>query len=56
MLAIGTDVEVRERFCGRWAPGYQIAEAASGFYLVRRISDRTVLPASFAGSEIRPAR
>lgn len=56
MLSIGTDVEVRERFCGRWARGFEVAETASGTYVVRRTSDRTLLPVTFAHTEIRRAQ
>ena len=55
MLSIGTGVEVRERFCGRWAGGFEIVDAAHDQYVVRRTSDRSVLPASFSTNEIRRA-
>ena len=55
MISIGTDVQVRERFCGRWASGFQVAEASNDAYVVRRSSDHELLPVSFASNEVRRA-
>jgi hypothetical protein len=53
-LPSGVRVEVRNRFDGAWVPGFQILAAqTSGGYVVRRISDRSVLPVTFAESELR---
>ena len=49
----GTAVEVRGRFGGHWSRGFEVAEATHDGYLVRRLSDRCVLPVEFAGHDIR---
>jgi len=56
MLSVGTSVEVRERFCGRWSRGFRVAEASTDAYLVRRNADQSLLPVSFASDEIRRAQ
>jgi hypothetical protein len=56
MLAIGTRVDVRERFCGRWSTGFEVVESGRGAYRVCRASDRSELPASFVAAEIRRTR
>ncbi len=55
-LQPGTRVEVRDRFRGAWAHGYEIAEVAEAGYRVRRLSDNTLLPATFSGEEVRTSR
>ena len=52
-LAIGSPVEVRNRFCSAWSGGFEVAEATGDRYRVRRRSDRYVLPAEFGPSELR---
>ncbi len=57
----GTDVQVRTRFDGRWASGYEIADvrrrgAAPPAYRIRRRSDHAVLPEFFPPTQLRPAR
>jgi hypothetical protein len=57
-LPEGTHVQVLTHFKQTWASGFAIAgsEAADTgtAYLVRRISDNAVLPASFGAGELRP--
>ncbi len=53
MLAVGSPVEVRNRFCSAWSGGFEVAEATGTGYRVRRQSDRYVLPAEFGASEVR---
>ena len=57
-LPEGTPVQVLTHFKQTWASGFAIAgtePAATGTaYLVRRISDNAVLPASFGAGELRP--
>jgi hypothetical protein len=58
-LPAGTGVQVRTRFDGRWASGFEIADvrqrgAAPAVYRLRRRSDHRVLPAFFPSSELRP--
>jgi hypothetical protein len=55
-LPVGTVVEVRERFRGLWSRGFVIAESTDGGYLVRRSSDRSVLPTPFIRADIRAHR
>jgi hypothetical protein len=55
MLDAGTRVEVRGRFRGDWAGGFEVAETTADGYAVRRTSDRSVLPAQFDADDIRPA-
>jgi hypothetical protein len=52
-LAIGTVVEVRNRFCASWGGGFEVAGTTGVGYQLRRQSDRYVLPAEFAASEVR---
>jgi hypothetical protein len=54
-LTVGTGVEVLNSFCAAWSGGFEVAEATSHGYFVRRVSDRYVLPVEFVASEIRPA-
>jgi hypothetical protein len=61
MLDIGVAVEVRSRFDQRWTHGFSIAEvgrADSGddTYLLRRLSDGSVLPAWFPADMLRADR
>ena len=55
--AAGTPVQVRNRFDGSWASGFDVAEELTeegprAYRLLRR-SDRAVLPASFPSAAIR---
>lgn len=53
-LRPGARVEVRNRFDGSWAPGFEIAEPMAGDgWHVRRLSDGRVLPSSFPREELR---
>jgi hypothetical protein len=52
----GAEVEVRNRFDGRWAKGFEITRTTSQGYQVRRVSDGRVLPTVFDGRDIRPRR
>ena len=52
-LPVGTVVEVRERFRGRWSRGFVIAESTDDGYLLRRSSDRSVLPTPFMRADVR---
>jgi hypothetical protein len=51
---IGSDIEVRSRFDGRWVKGFKIAAADHGCYLIRRVSDGSVLPEPFREQDVRP--
>ena len=52
-LAVGSPVEVRNRFCSAWSGGFEVADATGRGYRVRRQSDGYVLPAEFGPSELR---
>jgi hypothetical protein len=59
-LTPGTRVQVRNRFDGNWSTSpFEVAEAIEPTptqmlrYRVRRVSDGVVLPADFAGDELR---
>ena len=56
MLHTGTRVEVRGRFRGNWARGFEVADTTTEGYVVRRTSDRCVLPARFDVNDVRSAR
>lgn len=53
-VAIGTRVEVRNLYLQTWSRGFQVAGIVSDAYLIRRLSDGTILPRSFAAEDIRP--
>jgi hypothetical protein len=54
-LAIGTPVEVRNRFNGGWSGGFEVDGMSGGGYWLLRRSDRTLLPAVFLSDDVRPA-
>jgi len=54
----GTPVQVLTHFKQTWAKGFTIAgvetaQTGGASYLVRRVSDNAVLPASFGAGELR---
>lgn len=53
-LAIGTRVQVRNRYLADFAPGFVVDEVTAGGYLVRRVSDGARLPMVFAAEDVRP--
>jgi hypothetical protein len=56
-LAAGTRVEVRNRFDGSWAAGFELAEPIDDHgWHVRRLSDGSVLPSPFPHEEVRAER
>jgi hypothetical protein len=53
-LPSGVRVQIQNRLDGAWASGFQVfAAQPSGGYLVRRLSDHSVLPITFAETELR---
>jgi len=52
----GTRVEVRDGFEGQWNRGFEVTEATSAGYRVRRSSDQTVLPALLPRASVRRER
>jgi hypothetical protein len=55
MLTPGTNVEVRGRFRGVWCRGFEVVECNHDDYVLRRRSDRSVLPSLFASRDVRRA-
>jgi hypothetical protein len=55
-LRIGRRVEVRNRFDQRWTGGFEVAEAKPEGYVLRRLSDGAVLPATFPPEDVRRER
>ena len=52
-LVKGTRVQVRNQFDGAWARGFEVHGSQQGRYLVRRLSDQRVLPATFSPPDLR---
>jgi hypothetical protein len=56
----GTRIEVRARFEGAWARGFEVAEELAADegrrYRVRRRSDGSILPVLFDADEVRKER
>ena len=55
-IAIGTRVDVRSRFVGAWARGFEIAEQVGSQYIIKRLSDSSVLPDLFDAEDVRVER
>ena len=55
MLPAGTHVEVRNRYLGTWARGFEVVASVDGTYEVR-ISDSSVMPDVFKPEDVRPSR
>jgi hypothetical protein len=55
-LAPGSRVEVRNRFDGHWAGGFEVARSLRGGYRLRRRSDNSILPTTFAVDDVRSER
>ena len=60
-LSEGTTIQVRTRFDGRWAPGFEVESvrlqgAARPAYRIRRRSDHRVLPGFFPEHQLRADR
>jgi hypothetical protein len=53
VLAVGTPVEVRNRFDARWVRGFVVDEQVDGGYRLRRVSDEQLLPSVFTSDEVR---
>jgi hypothetical protein len=61
-LSPGTEVEVRTRYQGGWAPGFEVSAVQSDpsertdRYVLRRRSDGALLPVAFSQTEVRRRR
>ena len=56
LLAAGAAVEVRTRFDGHWARGFEVVTVTDDGYRVRRLSDGLELPTQFAHQDVRLPR
>jgi hypothetical protein len=52
-LAVGTRVQVRNRFLQDYRPGFAIAEVTPAGYVVERLSDGARLPVAFVDDDVR---
>jgi hypothetical protein len=52
----GTAIEVRTRFDGHWARGFEVVSLADDGYRVRRLSDGIELPTQIATQDVRLPR
>jgi len=52
-LTLGSPVSVRDRFQGKWTDGFDIAGMRGTEYVVRRLSDDSILPDTFAPDDVR---
>ena len=55
-LDVGTAVEVRNRFVGMWCHGFEVVDQVDSGYVVRRVSDKEVVPEVITYDEIRTDR
>lgn len=55
-LQVGTQVEVRNRFDGRWSTGFEVAEALGDRYRLVRLSDGEPLPVTIDADDVRRER
>ena len=52
-LSKGTRVQVRNQFDGAWTRGFEVHGSRRGGYVLRRLSDKRVLPATFPAPDLR---
>ena len=55
-LSPGTPVEVFSRFSVSWVAGFEVAATRDDRYQLVRLSDHSVLPATFPIDDLRPQR
>jgi len=55
-LESGTAVEVRDRFEGRWSGGFEVDRLDGDRYVIRRLSDASLLPVTFSRDDVRRER
>jgi hypothetical protein len=53
-VTIGMRVEIRSLYLHTWSRGFQVAGIVNDAYVIRRVSDGSVLPRSFSPNDIRP--
>lgn len=54
VLAIGSRVQVRNRYLSEFVGGFEVLEVSPDGYVVRRCSDGARLPAAFHADDVRP--
>ena len=52
-FAVGTSVDVKNRFVGSWSRGFEVAGHVEEGYLIRRLSDGSILPDALSFDEVR---
>ena len=52
-LLPGTKVEVRRRFDGKWARGFEVTTVGVTGYRLRRLSDGEEMPVEFPADDVR---
>jgi hypothetical protein len=55
-IDVGDRVDVRSRFIGEWARGFEVVEVLPEGYRIRRLSDGSVLPEVIPPDDVRPER
>jgi hypothetical protein len=55
-LRPGTAVEVRSRFDGSWSVGFEVADVEEAGYIIRRLSDGSLLPVPLPLDDVRRER
>lgn len=53
LLGEGDPVEVRSRYVGSWANGFEVHSPAAEGYIIRRISDGSLLPSKIPFDDVR---
>ena len=52
-LDVVLPVDVRSQYLGGWSHGFEVAEQVAGGYLIRRLSDGSILPDVLGRDEVR---
>ncbi len=53
ILAAGTQVDVKNRYIRSWSSGFEVAARVEAGYLIRRLSDQSILPDVLGFEEVR---
>jgi hypothetical protein len=53
VLAAGTPVDVKNRYIRSWSGGFEVAAHVESGYLIRRMSDLSILPDVLGFDEVR---
>lgn len=52
-LTVGSSVDVKNRYIGTWSSGFEVAALVEAGYMIRRLSDRSILPGVLGFDEVR---